>query len=150
MSQYTNFFLRGNDDYFYSLGDFGRGSAIAQVANEYLPNKYDIARNISNLLEHMQSKAKEAIKDLEDRQIAQKGKIVQIERISGGSLDEKLEAIRDCEQFLKELEEEKECYKYAKNFFSFLDDISYSNAVYAGIECGDQPEEVEAECASEL
>lgn len=139
MSQYTNFFLKGEDK-FYSLGDWSRGSSVAEIANPNLPSQYDVAvRCSATFLTRLRDEARERADDLSNKVKEFKKKVDLIASFEN-SVNEKLYSIAEYEGCIKNLEEEIEAYKYACNYFSFLADLE--NLVYAGIECGEQPEKV--------
>lgn len=139
MSQYTNFFLKG-DDKFYSLGDWSRGSAVARIANPHLDNKYDVAKFCSHyLLSCMEDEARGAAAAAQESIEKYQEKVNMVSKFEN-SVEEKLNAILEYEDFIKEAKEDKESFEYACHYFSFL--MELENEIYAGIECGEQPGEI--------
>lgn len=139
MSQYTNFFLKGEDK-FYSLGDWSRNSCVAQIANPYLPCKYDVAKPCSDLLlVEMEREAGEKARYYREK-IKEYQKKIELVSKFDNSVEEKLSAINEYEEIIAGLNEEQAGYERASSYFGFL--ISLENEVYAGIECAEQPEEV--------
>lgn len=140
MSQYTSFFLKG-DDKFYSLGDWGRSSYVAQIANPHLSNRYDVAKHCSTLLlVEMEHEAREKAKRAREK-IKEYQKKIELVANFNNSTNEKLNIIAEYEELIADCDEEQASYEHASSYFSFLVELEYP--VYAGIECGDQPEKVE-------
>lgn len=139
MSQYTNFFLKG-DDKFYPLGDWGRSSCVAQIANPHLPHKYDVAMYCSALLlADLEHQAGQAAKDCREK-IKEYQKKIELVSSFNNSAEEKLNIIAEYEDAILDLDEEQASYERASSYFSFL--VELENKVYAGIECSEQPEKV--------
>lgn len=139
MSQYTNFFLKG-DDKFYSLGDWGRSSTVAQIANKFCPQRYDVAKHFTRtMLIDLGTTAKENVLKIDDSINFYQKKIQEISTFNN-PVDEKLNAIKDYEDIIADLKEEWDSQTFAYYYFNFLTEIE--NPIYVGIECGEQPEEV--------
>lgn len=139
MSQYTTFFLKG-DDKFYSLGDWSRNSCVAQIANPHLPHRYDVAKYCSQLLlVEMEHEAGEKAREYREKIKEYQKKINMVSNFEN-SAQEKLNIIEEYEEIIADLDEEQAHYEHASNYFSFL--VELENQVYAGIECSEQPEEV--------
>lgn len=139
MSQYTTFFLKG-DDKFYSLGDWSRNSCVAQIANPHLPNRYDVAKRCPQiLLAEMEHEAGEKAREHREKIKEYQKKIDMVSKFEN-SAQEKLNIIEEYEDIIADLDEEQACYDHASCYFGFL--VELENQVYAGIECGEQPEEV--------
>lgn len=139
MSQYTDFFLKG-DDKFYSLGSWGRSSTIAYFANNFCANRYGTAKRFtSTMLSDLENQARNKARITNDEIKAHQKRIAEIGNYNN-SIDEKLNCIREYEELISDLEEEKEACEYACNYFGFL--VELENPVYVGLECGEQPDEV--------
>lgn len=140
MSQYTNFFLRGND-HFYSLGDFGRSSAIAQIVNDSLGTKYDVAYAVTQeMLDGWRYETQNKIAAFEKRKAELAERIEFIRTCADGSLDEKYQFFVDYISEINDIDDEIEYFKQALNYFQFLTWLE--DPVYVGIECGAQPGEI--------
>lgn len=143
MSQYTNFFLRGEDK-FYSLGDFSRSSPVAQIANEFL--RYEEARDITRFLYDMENIAEKKTLEIKQRREGYQKRVDMIKNMKdGSSLSEKIEIIDEYESYMKELDDDLEAYVMAQNFFYLLTIVAEENSVWAGIECSEQPERLAEE-----
>lgn len=140
MSQYTNFFLKGEDK-FYSLGDFSRSSAIAQIANSFLGNRYNVAHLVTQeMIDGCRYETQNKIAELNIYKDKIKERLDFIRTCADNSLDEKYQYFIDYEAQISDTNDEIENFKQALNFFDFLAWIE--SPVYAGIECGEQPGEV--------
>lgn len=152
MSMYVDFFIK-RDNKFIRIADYSRNSQIYEITSHYLPCEKVRALTIHDL-EKFSSIARENIEECKKRI----GKInMHISNISGfnNSVEDKLEAIHTYEMDKSDWEDDIEELQFAKNFFTFLEDLIESGIyveeskeinsdkyLYAGIEVG-EPVEVE-------
>ena len=151
MSQYTNFFIKTNEDKFYPIGTFSRNTAEAQAINDFLPyeNVRPLTKSICNeainWLEQQIKNAEEYKKSIKDK--------IEWLKTAEGSLEERMDMVHELSDNLIEAGEDIPAQEKAIGYFESLkkmireaeDDENYSDErigfkikadsyVYAGIE----------------
>ena len=132
MSAYVNFYLRVNEN-FAPLGSYSRSSQIYKIMGAYLPWEKIVALDVSTL-QRFRSEVEDILhftqKD-KDRGIA---KCKSIMDAANTPLEEKLSAVANIEDNLKELDEYIEELNDAISIFSFfigmIEDFKYYPSEY--------------------
>ena len=126
MSQYLNFYIK-SDNKFLPLFSYSRNSAIYEYANEYAPyddGKIITSSIINSILNDIKYEEESYTPTLE--RIAEKKQLI---CQMNNSVDDKMQAIFDCNSELNEVNEIKDGLNQARIFYEFLDDI-LSNIEY--------------------
>lgn len=145
MSSYLHFFLRDNDK-FLPIGTYGRGSELYQAFNDAVPYA-KIAPITNAVLDSIKDDLRSSIEGsrAEERRIEDR---IQLISSFNNSVEEKIEALYNLDDYLVEAREDVEAKNLAMAFISFLYDIldealygcegiDPEAYIYAGIECGD-------------
>ena len=146
MSQYAEFFIRkGKNDYTF-LDSFSRNSEIQLVLDEARFLKWEKIVHLNDkdfryLSEIIQGK----IKFIDDEIKKEKEQIELITKMNN-NINDKLKSIGEYMTTIEEMENEKESYQYAMNFFdifgSMAENFPYSaknQEIYGGLEVGTNP-----------
>lgn len=146
MSQYAEFFIRkGKNDYTF-LDSFSRNSEIQLVLDEARFLKWEKIVHLNDkdfryLSEIIQGK----IKFIDDEIKKEKEQIELITKMNN-NINDKLKSIGEYMTTIEEMENEKESYQYAMNFFdifgSMAENFPYSaknQEIYVGLEVGTNP-----------
>lgn len=138
MSQYTQFFIKTNDNIFYPIGTFSRNDARAAAINDILP--YESIRPLTK------SDCVEVIDDLEKELEAYKDSKRkynnQIEwlKTATGNLDERLDRITEYFGYIKEIDEEMpyiyDAIGFYKGIMEIIDEAEMDEKYGEGVEYG--------------
>lgn len=145
MSQYMSFFVR-KGYVFCPIGTYSRSSTIYREFNDNLDVSYE---KVMPLNDNQLSRVKESIKDRLNDLNASKEQYEKKRALiatCNNSLNEKLEAFEQFDEYIKDYEELVDEYNYVMNFVHFLhrivDDVKYgednideNHYLYVGIEC---------------
>lgn len=140
MSCYVNFFIRSPKDEFLSLGSFSRNTAEYGCANELALPYEKIKLLTTSSIKSMRQTARDIVSDVRESIQKCRDEILFIKDMEG-SVNEKLENIRELKNEIDDLSEDEKRYSQAHGYFDSLIaiDCEYENPViYAGIEC-DEP-----------
>lgn len=151
MSSYINFFIRKDIDekpYFIPLGSFSRSSHIYQAITnapyeKIRPLKYEELSDSIRDLEVRKQKYEDTIKDIEH-------KITSLIPSFNNSIEEKMEEIREQQNYIDDIQEELSEIQFAIGYFCSLQEIIYDNEyqgsakdnlIYCGIDISEPEEE---------
>lgn len=138
MSCYVNFFIRSPKDEFMPLGSFSRNTAEYGCVNEGTLPYEKIKLLTTSSIKSMRQIAQDIVNDVRESIHKCKDEISFIKDM-GGSVNERLENIRELKNEIDDLSDDEKCYSRAYGYFDSLIaiDSEYENSViYAGIECG--------------
>ena len=138
MSQYTQFFIKTNDNIFYPIGTFSRNDARAAAINDMLPyesirplTKSDCVEVINNL--------ESQIKSYEESKTGYREKIEWL-KTATGDLNERLERITDYFGYIEEIDEELpdlyDAIGFYKGIIEIIDEAEMDEKYGEGIEHG--------------
>ena len=150
MSCYIEVFVRSKSGEFTCIGSFSRNSAIYKCIDDchcapWEKVKKIFKQDISDII-NVATGYIDSYKDY----IAENKAEQELIMTANNSLEEKLEAIRNCQNTFVEIKEELDEYEHAKDYFYFLSDIIseffYEDAdslkgLYFGMEIGEPTEE---------
>ena len=120
MSQYTQFFIRHNDN-FLPIATYSRSNKVAELFQYAAP--YEAITPVTT--EMLRGRREEAREQLEgyDKSIARAKDQIDFLRSCTMDTDERLERYNDTTEYIEDLEEYKEECVNAISFINFLDDI---------------------------
>ena len=139
MSCYVNFFIRSPKDEFLSLGSFSRNTAEYDCADKCALPYEKIKLLTTSSIKSMRQIAQDIVSDLRESIQKCRDEILFIKDMDG-SVNEKLENIRELKNEIDDLSEDERRYSQAHGYFDSLIviDCEHENSViYAGIECGE-------------
>lgn len=138
MSQYTQFFIKTNDNIFYPIGTFSRNDKRAAAINDILP--YESIRPLTK------ADCIEVINDLEkELEACENSKKEHKERIewlktAAGDLDERLERITDYFSYIEEINKEipyiYDAIGFYKGIMEIIDEAEMDEKYGEGAEYG--------------
>lgn len=140
MSCYVNFFIRSPKDEFLSLGSFSRNTAEYDCADKCALPYGRIKLLTTSSIKSMRQIAQDIVNDVRESIQKCRDEILFIKDMEG-SVNEKLENIRELKNEIDDLSEDEKRYSRAYGYFDSLVAIDYeyeNSVIYAGIEC-DEP-----------
>lgn len=120
MSQYISFYIKSNKKYL-PLASYSRSTSIYEYAYAYVTYgdgkaiTQDLIKDILNDINKAEINFNKQLKEMTDR--------IQLITQMNNNVDDKLEAIFNCEAEIKELNECKEDLITARCFYTFINDI---------------------------
>ena len=147
MSQYIQFFIRSNSDEFLPIGIFSRCNAIYDFFEKYFNAPYEkIAAITMKDLMYLIEKIDNRIEVYNNRIVELEQKIKLITECNN-SVEEKMIAVDEVNSDIKEYVEERNEFKWARNYVCSLEEIvdaiAYNDKyckdtyLYCGIEVGE-------------
>ena len=146
MSAYANFFIRWKDE-FIPIADYSRNHEVYHIVENFAPWEKIKALSTRDL-EKFMTEAETWRTDFEQRIKVYRDRIQTISTFNN-SVDEKISALRDCEDAIEELESYVNEATIAYDFFAMLAynmipavrydrdfGIDYDHYIYVGIEIG--------------
>lgn len=138
MSQYTQFFIKTNDNIFYPIGTFSRNDKRADAINDILP--YESIRPLTK------SDCVEVINDLEsqiksyEESKADYKKTIEWLKTATGDLDERLERMTNYFGYIEEIDEEiphiYDAIGFYKGIMEIIDEAEMDEKYGKGAEYG--------------
>lgn len=143
MSQYVEFFVRGNNDAFVPIGSYSRSNPMYQAFVHSGAPYEKIAELDNNRYRWAEAEFEEQIKNLERVKRYYEDNIEIIKDMKEVSLDEKLETINEYRNNIEEAEEDLKIWKAQLTQLNFINrirneyiDDDHETRVYVGIEVG--------------
>lgn len=142
MSQYADFYLRHND-IFIPLASHCGSSIIYGLMHEYAPWEKIRPMSLASI-KSFQREAYDKAEEWEESKRKYQERKVAISTFNN-SVEDKLEAIWECDRDIEEIQQEIDEAVQAQHFFDFLEDIiqasneetiNLNEYIYVGIECG--------------